>query len=60
MSMLVTQSCSAPPSMGFSHKNTGMGSHSLLRGIFPTQVLNPGLLRCRQILYRLSHQGRLS
>ena len=23
-------------------KNAGMGSHSLLQGIFPTQVLNPG------------------
>ena len=28
-----------------------------LRGIFPTQGLNPGLLHCRQILYCLSHQG---
>ena len=27
------------------------------RGIFPTQGLNPGLLRCRWILYPLSHQG---
>ena len=26
------------------------------RGIFPTQGSNPGLLHCRQILYRLSHQ----
>ena len=32
-------------------------SHSLLQGIFPTQGLNPGLLRCRQILYQLSHTG---
>ena len=38
-------------------KNTGVGSHSLLQGIFPTQGLNPGLLPCRQILYHLSHQG---
>ena len=38
-------------------KNTGVGSHSLLQGIFPTQGLNPGLLRCRQILYQLSYQG---
>ena len=37
-------------------KNTGVGSHSLLQGIFPTQGLNPGLLRCRQTLYHLSHQ----
>ena len=32
-------------------KNTGMGSHSLLQGIFLTQGLNPHLLLCRQILY---------
>ena len=38
-------------------KNTGVGSCSLLQGIFPTQGLNPGLLHCRQILYHLSHQG---
>ena len=38
-------------------KNTGMGCHSLLQGIFPTQGLNPGLLHCRQILYSLSHHG---
>ena len=37
--------------------NTGVGSHSFLQGIFPTQRLNPGLLHCRQILYQLSHQG---
>ena len=29
------------------------------RGIFPTQGWNPGLLRCRQILYQLSHQESL-
>ena len=38
-------------------QNTGVGSLSLLQGIFPTQRLNPGLLHCRQILYQLSHQG---
>ena len=38
-------------------KNTGMGNHSLLQGIFPTQGSNPGLSCCRQILYCLSHQG---
>ena len=38
-------------------KNTGMGCHSLLQGIFPTQGLNPGLPHCRQIPYHLSHQG---
>ena len=35
----------------FPGKHTGMGCHSLLQGIFPTQELNPGLLHCRQILY---------
>ena len=38
-------------------KNTGVGCHALLQGIFPAQGLNPGLPHCRQILYRLSHQG---
>ena len=37
-------------------QNSGVGSLSLLQGIFPTQGLNPGLLYCRQILYQLSHQ----
>ena len=35
-------------------KNTGVGSHSLLQGLFLTQGLNPGLWHCRQTLYRLS------
>ena len=39
-------------------KNTGVGSLSLLQGIFLTQGLNLGLLHCGQILYHLSHQGR--
>ena len=38
-------------------KNTRVGCHSLLQGIFPTQGLNLGLLYCRRILYQLSHQG---
>ena len=38
-------------------KNTGVGCHALLQGIFPTQGSNPGLPQCRRILYRLSHQG---
>ena len=38
-------------------KNTGVGCHVLLQRISPTQGLNPGLLRCWRILYRLSHQG---
>ena len=37
-------------------KNTGVGFHALLQGIFPTQGLNPGL-HCWRILYHLSHQG---
>ena len=37
--------------------NTGVGSLSLLRGIFPTQESNRGLLHCRYILYQLSYQG---
>ena len=36
-------------------KNTGVGSLSLLQGIFPTQEFNQGLLHCRQILYQLSY-----
>ena len=31
-------------------KNTGVGCHFLLQGIFPTQGLNPGLPHCRQML----------
>ena len=38
-------------------KNTGMGSHALLQGIFPIQGLSPGLPHCWWILYHLSHQG---
>ena len=38
-------------------KNTGVGCHALLQGIFPTQGSNSGLPHYRQILYRLSHQG---
>ena len=32
-------------------KNTGVGCHVLLQGIFPAQGWNPGLPDCRQILY---------
>ena len=38
-------------------QNTGMGSYSLPKGIFPTQGSNPGLSHCRRLLYHLSHQG---
>jgi len=38
-------------------KNTGVGCHAHLQGIFPTQGSNPGLPYCRWILYHLSHRG---
>ena len=38
-------------------KNAGVGSLSLLQGVFPTQESNWGLLHCRRILYQLSYQG---
>ena len=65
---LVTQSCltlckpidSSPPGSSIHGdtpgKNTEVGCHALLQGIFPTQGLNPGLPHCRHILYHLSHQ----
>ena len=40
----------------FPGRNTGVGSLSLLQGIFPTQGSNPGLPHCRRILYQLSHE----
>ena len=52
-----TVACQAPLSMEFSPgKNTGMGCHFLLQGIFLTQGLNSGLPHCGQTLYHLSHQ----
>ena len=38
-------------------KNTEVGCHFLLQGIFPIQGLNSSLLHCKQILYHPSHQG---
>ena len=38
-------------------QNTGVGSLSLLQGIFPIQGLKPGLPHCRQIFHQLSHKG---
>ena len=38
-------------------KNTGVGCHFLLQGIFPTQGSNAGLPHWRQTLKPLSHQG---
>ena len=66
---LVTQSCPtlcdpidcSPPGSSVHEdspgKNTGVGCHALLQGIFPIQGSNPGLPHCRWILYQLSHQG---
>ena len=68
---LVTQSgptlcnpldCSPPgsPVHGDSPgKNTGVGSHPLLQGIFPIQGSILGLLHWRWIIYHPSHQGSL-
>ena len=47
----------APLSMGFSGNSPGVDCHFLLQGIFPTQGSNLVLPHCRQMLYRLSHQG---
>ena len=41
----------------FPGKSTGVGCQFLLQKIFLTQGLNPGLPHCKQMLYRLSHQG---
>ena len=64
--VLVAHSCltlrphghQSPSSMGFPGKNTGVGSHPLLLGIFPTAGLNLGLLHRRPTLYRLSSVPR--
>ena len=37
-------------------QNTGVGSHSLLQQIAPTQGSNLRLLHCRRSLYQLSHK----
>ena len=37
--------------------NTGVGSLSLLQGIFLTQGSKPGIPHCRRFLYQLSHKG---
>ena len=66
---LVTQSCpvlcdplNCSPRGSSVHgdspgKHTGVGLHTLLQGIFPTQGSNPHLPHCRYILYCLSYQG---
>ena len=50
-------STSPPPDFQSPGQNTGVGSHSLLHGVFPTQRSNSGLPHCRQILYHLIHPG---
>ena len=47
----------APCSQGSPDKNTEVGCHALLQGVFPTQGLDPSVLHCWWILYHLSHQG---
>ena len=63
MKVKVTQSCltlcnpkdySPWNSLG---QNTGVGSLSLLQGIFPTQISKPGLPYCRRIPYQLNQKG---
>ena len=44
----------------FPGKNTGVGCHFLLQGIFPTQGLNPGLPLCRQTLLQSEPPGKSS
>ena len=57
---LCTVACQAPLSHGISQERIlEWVAISFSRGIFPAQGLNSGLLHCRQILYRLSHQGSL-
>ena len=46
-----------PPSVEFPGKNTRVGCHLLLQGIFWTPGTNPGLLHCRRMPYHLSYQG---
>ena len=58
--VVVTQLCSLLPARlcpwDSPGKITGVGCHSLLQGIFPTQGSNPRLLHHRCILYHLNHQ----
>ena len=52
-----TVACQAPLSMRFSRQEYWSGLPFASPGIFLTQESNPGLLNCRQILYRLSYKG---
>ena len=52
--------CSPPDFLcpqDFSGKNTGVGCHFLLQGIFPTYGLNPCLLHWRAYSLPVSHLG---
>ena len=52
--------CSLPGSSAHGDsagQNTGVGTRSLLQGIFLTQELNQSLLHCRWVLYQLNYQG---
>ena len=51
--------CSPPGSVHWDSpgKNSRVGFHYLLQGIFPTQEPNPGLLHCRQVPSQLSYKG---
>ena len=49
----------APLCMEFPSKDTGVGCHFLLQGVFLTQGSNSGLQHCRQMLYPLSHMNPL-
>ena len=58
LSLCNPMNCSLPGSSVHGDspgKNTGVGWHALLQGIFPTQGLNPCLPHCRRILYCMSH-----
>ena len=44
----------------FPGKNTGVGCHFLLQGLFPTQGLNLSLLHCGHILYWMSYKGSIN
>ena len=46
-------------SPGSPGQNIGVGSLSILQGIFPTQGSNPVLPSCRWILYQLNHKDAL-
>ena len=57
--------CSLPDSLDCSPLGSSVhgdspgkleGCHALLQWIFPTKGSNPGLPKCRRILYRLTHQ----